>query len=112
MEITDTGKWRLRHGNKLDVVTDSLFPRPMRFREVWKKVGSVLSVHDRASVWGRGGGIGGRDLFFRGVLRTFRVSLFSVFRSCFSMSSIAPRPWVALYMNTTLSSPWTKYHQS
>ncbi|CAM9255641.1 unnamed protein product [Laminaria digitata] len=37
VEITDTGKWRLRHGNKLDVVADSLFPRPMRFREVWKK---------------------------------------------------------------------------
>lgn len=46
VEITDTGKWRLRHGNKLDVVTDSLFPRPMRFREVWKKVGSVLSTHN------------------------------------------------------------------
>lgn len=39
LEITDTGKWRLRHGHKLDVVADSLFPRPMRFREVWKKVG-------------------------------------------------------------------------
>lgn len=39
VEITDTGKWRLRHGNKLDVVCESLFPKPIRFREVWKQVG-------------------------------------------------------------------------
>lgn len=38
VEITDTGRWRLRHGNKLDVVCQSLFPRPIRFREVWKQV--------------------------------------------------------------------------
>ncbi|CAM9959439.1 unnamed protein product, partial [Hapterophycus canaliculatus] len=38
VEITDTGKWRLRHGNKLDVVCQSLFPKPVRFREVWKQV--------------------------------------------------------------------------
>lgn len=38
VEITDTGKWRLRQGKKLDVVVDSMFPKPMRFREVWKKV--------------------------------------------------------------------------
>lgn len=42
LEITDTGKWRLRHGKKLDVVVDSLFPRPMRFREVWKKVQKLV----------------------------------------------------------------------
>lgn len=40
VEITDTGKWRLRHGNKLDVVCQSLFPTPIRFREVWKQVRS------------------------------------------------------------------------
>lgn len=38
VEITDTGSWRLGHGRKLDVVVDSLFPRPLRFREVWKQV--------------------------------------------------------------------------
>jgi Vacuolar protein sorting-associated protein 62 len=39
MEITDTGKSRLSHGKKLDVVVDTLFPRPVRYREVWKQEG-------------------------------------------------------------------------
>lgn len=38
VEITDTGRWRMRHTNKLDVVCQSLFPKPIRFREVWKQV--------------------------------------------------------------------------
>lgn len=39
VEITDTGKSRLSHGKKLDVIVDTLFPRPVRFREVWKQEG-------------------------------------------------------------------------
>lgn len=46
IEITDTGKWRLSHGKKLDVVVDSLFPKPMRFREVWKQVSRAPSTYN------------------------------------------------------------------
>ena len=34
LEITDTGKSRLSHGKKIDVIVESLFPHPIRFREV------------------------------------------------------------------------------
>lgn len=44
VEITDTGRWRLRQANKLEVVCQSLFPRPIRFREVWKQVRTVPCV--------------------------------------------------------------------
>lgn len=40
VEITDTRSWRVQQGKALHVVVDSLFPRPMRFREVWKQVGT------------------------------------------------------------------------
>lgn len=44
VEITDTGRWRMRHGDKLDAVCQSLFPKPIRFREVWKQVGRLFVV--------------------------------------------------------------------
>ncbi|CAM9367518.1 unnamed protein product, partial [Sphacelaria rigidula] len=51
VEITDTGSWRLGHGKKLDVVIDSLFPRPMRFREVWKQVRQAVAVAGEKAVY-------------------------------------------------------------
>ncbi|CAM9183768.1 unnamed protein product [Choristocarpus tenellus] len=45
LEITDTGKWRMRHGRKLDSVIDTLFPKPKRFREVWKQVGGDKELY-------------------------------------------------------------------
>ena len=109
VEITDTGKWRLRHGNKLDVVADSLFPRPMRFREVWKKVSSVLGIYSRAERWERGGvqSRAGICCFWLAVGLLAFLFIFAAFRLCFSMSSTAPRRWVGLYVSTTLPPPGT-----
>ncbi|KAG5189404.1 hypothetical protein JKP88DRAFT_301989 [Tribonema minus] len=39
VEVTDTGKSGLTKGKKLDVIVDTLFPHPVRFREVWKQEG-------------------------------------------------------------------------
>jgi Vacuolar protein sorting-associated protein 62 len=45
VEITDTGKSRLSHGKKIDVIVDALFPHPIRFREVWKQEGGAKSLY-------------------------------------------------------------------
>eukprot|EP00953_Heterococcus_sp_UTEX-ZZ885_P020826 11654-Heterococcus_DN1.PRE.1 len=45
VEITDTGKSRLSHGKKIDVIVDTLFPHPIRFREVWKQEGGAKSLY-------------------------------------------------------------------
>jgi hypothetical protein len=45
VEITDTGKSRLSHGKKIDVIVDTLFPHPIRFREVWKQEGGTKSLY-------------------------------------------------------------------
>jgi Vacuolar protein sorting-associated protein 62 len=45
VEITDTGKSRLSRGKKIDAIVDTLFPHPIRFREVWKQEGGTKSLY-------------------------------------------------------------------